>query len=473
MRFGGTLTLEDAFALGFDHVALCMGAGKPTVLDLPNGLARGVRTASDFLMALQLTGAAKADSIANMQLRLPVVVIGGGLTAIDTATESLAYYPVQVEKFLARYETLAAEAASDAVRDGWDDEEREIAEEFLAHARAIRAERAAAAREGARAAHRRTAAALGRRRPSPTAGGSIDSPSYTLNHEEVEKALEEGIRFAEGLTPLAVEVDDYGARQRLRVSRCSARRRTAVARSRRDTGCRRARSWSPRARSPTPCSRARTRRTSSSTASTSRPARRDGAPVKPAYAPVPSRRSAEVLLSRHRATAARSASSATCIRRIFGNVVKAMGSAKQGYPVVSRVLARVAPAIAGERRGRSSRASTDDLRATVQRVERLTPDDRRGGGARARGGAAFRARPVLPAAELRDAGAAWSAARGCTMEGLALTGAWVDREQGLVSTIVLEMGGSSRPVRTAAAGRAGRADGADRHADRDRRRARP
>jgi NAD(P)H-flavin reductase len=30
-----------------------------------------------------------------------------------------------------------------------------------------------------------------------------------------------------------------------------------------------------------------------------------------------------------------------------------------------------------------------------------------------------------------------------TMEGLALTGAWVDRERGLVSTIVLEMGGSS------------------------------
>ena len=44
-----------------------MGAGKPTVLDIPNGLARGVRTASDFLMALQLTGAAKPDSIANMQ----------------------------------------------------------------------------------------------------------------------------------------------------------------------------------------------------------------------------------------------------------------------------------------------------------------------------------------------------------------------------------------------------------------------
>src|SRR6188768_4449213 len=91
-----TCALPISLAMGFDHVALCAGAGKPTVLDLPNGLARGVRAASDFLMALQLTGAAKKDSIANLQIRLPVVVIGGGLTAIDTATESLAYYPLQV-----------------------------------------------------------------------------------------------------------------------------------------------------------------------------------------------------------------------------------------------------------------------------------------------------------------------------------------------------------------------------------------
>jgi NADPH-dependent glutamate synthase beta subunit-like oxidoreductase len=72
-------------------VALALGAGKPTILDLPNGLAPGVRMASDFLMALQLTGAAKLDSVANLQLRLTAVVVGGGLTAIDTATEALAY----------------------------------------------------------------------------------------------------------------------------------------------------------------------------------------------------------------------------------------------------------------------------------------------------------------------------------------------------------------------------------------------
>ena len=110
VRFGGTITIDGAFDLGFDHVALCAGAGRPTVIPMKNGLAPGVRQASDFLMALQLTGAAKTDSIANLTVRLPVVVIGGGLTAIDTATESLAYYPLQVEKFLSRYEILGRRA---------------------------------------------------------------------------------------------------------------------------------------------------------------------------------------------------------------------------------------------------------------------------------------------------------------------------------------------------------------------------
>ena len=71
----------------------------------------------------------------------------GGLTAVDTATESLAYYVVQVEKFLTRYETLAVEKGDAEVRAGWSAEETQTADEFLSHARAIRADRSAAAKE--------------------------------------------------------------------------------------------------------------------------------------------------------------------------------------------------------------------------------------------------------------------------------------------------------------------------------------
>jgi len=194
VRFGGTLSIDEAYAAGFDHIALCAGAGRPTVLEIPNGFARGVRAASDFLMALQLTGAAKRESIANLQIRLPIVVVGGGLTAIDTATESLAYYAVQVEKFLSRYEALETKPA-------WSAEERQIAGEFIAHANALRksapAERLALLKSwgGATIAYRRR---------------MIDSPSYTLNHEEVEKALEEGGVFAENLAPARIEVDAHG-----------------------------------------------------------------------------------------------------------------------------------------------------------------------------------------------------------------------------------------------------------------------
>src|SRR4029079_2516844 len=86
IRFGGTLTVEDAWELGFDHVAIAAGAGRPTIIGMKNNLIRGIRKASDFLMALQLTGAFKREALPNLQVQLPAIVIGGGLTAIDTAT---------------------------------------------------------------------------------------------------------------------------------------------------------------------------------------------------------------------------------------------------------------------------------------------------------------------------------------------------------------------------------------------------
>ena len=55
-----------------------------------------------------------------------------------------------------------------------------------------------------------------------------------------------------------------------------------------------------------------------------------------------------------------------------GNVVKAMASAKQGYPVVSRMLAKSAPS--GGRRDALMTRLDDELRATVHAVHRLTPN---------------------------------------------------------------------------------------------------
>src|SRR5260370_34082114 len=50
----------------------------------------------------------------------------------------------------------------------------------------------------------------------------MDAPSYTLNHEEVAKAMEEGIRFTEMLTPVAVEVDVFDQAAALRMTRHTA-----------------------------------------------------------------------------------------------------------------------------------------------------------------------------------------------------------------------------------------------------------
>jgi NADPH-dependent glutamate synthase beta subunit-like oxidoreductase/NAD(P)H-flavin reductase len=423
VRFGGTLTVEGAFAMGFDHIALAAGAGKPTVLDMPHGLARGVRTASDFLMGLQLTGAARTDSIANMQVRLPIVVVGGGLTAIDTATESLAYYPVQVEKFLARYEELVAERSAGEVRNEWNEEETRIAEEFLTHAIAIRAEREAAKREGRPARVLELLQAW---------GGStiayrkrlVDSPSYTLNHEEVEKALEEGIRFAENLAPKEVLLDEFGhARALAMVNGAQLPARTILIAA------------------GTQPNTVLAREDPDHVVLDGRYFRAvddEGQPVTPERSAKPA--TPRVLMARD--TEDRYLSYFGDLHpSFFGNVVKAMGSAKQGYPVVSRVLARRPARPEGEN-VKFVVTLNDELRATVERVERLTP---RIVEVVVRAPAA--AKRFLPGQFYRlqnyESRAPKAPRTTLAMEGLALTGAWVDRERGLVSTIVLEMGGSS------------------------------
>ncbi|MGZ3295784.1 MAG: FAD-dependent oxidoreductase, partial [Xanthobacteraceae bacterium] len=435
VRFGGTLTIDSAFALGFDHIALCAGAGRPTIVPMKNGLAAGVRQASDFLMALQLTGAAKTDSLANLQVRLPVVVIGGGLTAIDTATEALAYYPLQVEKFLSRYETLLEERGEAAIRVGWTAQEAETASEFLEHARAIRAEREQAAREGRKPQFADLLRQWGgativyRRR-------MIDSPSYTLNHEEVAKALEEGIGFCERLTPEEVLLDRFGCARALRLS-SQAEVET-----------------NPGAAPLEVVLPARTILVAAGTQPNTVLGREEpqhvsidgkyfqafdenGQKVTPERITKPS--AAHVLMSVR--PDGRSISFFGDLHPSFaGNVVKAMASAKQGYPVVSRMLAKQQPsAVAPE----ALMARLDDeLRPIVHAVNRLTPTIVE---VVVRAPMAARAFEPGQFYRLQNYETLSRSADGTRLakEGLALTGAAVDREQGLLSTIVLEMGGSS------------------------------
>ncbi len=435
-RFGGAIAEDSAYAMGFDHIALCAGAGKPTVLNIPNGLAPGVRQASDFLMALQLTGAAKPDNIANLQVRLPVVVVGGGLTAVDTATESLAYYVVQVEKFLKRYEILCDELGEDGARAGWTVEEANIADEFLAHAQAIRDERADAETEGREPRILELLNGWGgvtlayRRR-------MIDAPSYTLNHEEVAKAMEEGVRFAELLSPTGIDVDGDGRTEAIHFERQSLDDDGRLAGTGEDV------------RLP-----ARTVLVAAGTQPNTVLARErgglhridgkyfsaideDGHHVSPE--PLTKPETPQVLMA---------LKDDGCDVSFFGdlhpsfkgNVVGAMGSAKQGYPVISRTLARRMPTPGGVEQLREH--LDHSLRPTVHKVVRLTPTI-----VEVIVHAPRAARSFQPGQfyRLQNFEALAPRVDGTTlaMEGLAMTGAWVDREKGLVSVIALEMGGSS------------------------------
>ena len=208
VRFGGTVTINDAWDMGFDHFVIAVGAGLPKALAIPGSLATGMRQANDFLMALQLGNAAKASSLTNLQVRLPAVIIGGGLTGVDTATEVQAYYITQVEKILYRYEKLVASLGEDALLAPLDAASLEILAESLAHGKAVRAERERVRGQkqqpnfikliqswgGVTIAYRRT---------------MQDSPAYINNHEELKKALEEGIYYAEMLEPARAELNHH------------------------------------------------------------------------------------------------------------------------------------------------------------------------------------------------------------------------------------------------------------------------
>lgn len=430
VRFGSTLTIAQASDLGVDHIALCMGAGSPTLIPMNNSLAPGVRQASDFLMALQLTGASKADSLANLQVELPAVVIGGGLTAIDTATEILAYYPVQVEKFWRQHQVITQ--AGKAPDNLWQHIDQQTAQTFLEHGRLIVAEREKAQKEN-RAPNflpllqQWGGVTLLYRRPFSSA------PSYRLNHEEVIKALEEGITIMDQITPRAVHVDETGHASGLED----------------ETG----KVWPARSILIAAGTKPNTQichdfpGVFTLDGATFQAVDEDGRPVSPEKSPKPE--ATYVRLQTNSDAMHPSMSFFGDLHPSFaGNVVKAMASAKRGYLTISRLLRQQAPRCANML---DLRTLNTLLRPTVHAVNRLTPTIvevviHAPLAARAfQPGQFFRVQNYEATAQHRHGAL-------LLMEGLALTGAKSWSETGLLSTIVLEMGGSSSLCETLKSG---------------------
>ena len=214
VRFGGTITLEDAWALGFDHVAISAGAGRPTIIDMKNNLARGIRKASDFLMALQLYGRLQAhehrepagEPARDRHRRRP-----HGHRHRDRAARLLPGAAREGARALRAARPSGKRAAD--VRKLFDDEEWVVLERHLGHARQLRDEKRAAEKEGREPNVQKLLDGWGgvtlvyRKGLRRLARVSPD-------HEEVAKALEEGIRYAENMSP-----DRGGARRQASTSR--------------------------------------------------------------------------------------------------------------------------------------------------------------------------------------------------------------------------------------------------------------
>ena len=419
IRFGGTLTVDKAWELGFDHIALAVGAGKPTLLNIASDMAKGVRMAADFLMALQLTGAARADSLANLQIELPLVVIGGGLTAIDAATEALAYYPLQVAKFAARYHKLVARKGEAAVKAALSSEDLILAERFLAHAEALATSTNKLATlqgfGGVKIAYRRRLE---------------DAPSYRLNHEEVALALGEGIEFCADMVPEQFNLDAYGHVQSIT---CRQHDGTIILPAR-----------------------------SVLVAAGSSPntvlAREEDAYIKldgkyfafhdAANAPItpePLAKPAQTEVMLWHDASGRAISALGDAHPSFaGNVVKAMASAKRAYPAISKLLAK---------RPRGAFVPAEFFAtlhayfgASVHAVQRLAPGiievviKARAQAETFRPGQFYRLQQFESQAASQDI---LGLPTKLAMEGLAMTGAWVNPKEGLLAVIVLEMGAST------------------------------
>ena len=117
-----------------------------------------------------------------------------------------------MEKFLERYEILCKQFGKKKVEEEWNEEDKEIATEFIKHAKAIK--QAKEKKENIAKLLRSWGGSTILYRKKIT-----DSPAYRLNDHELSKAFGEGIEFIEEATPTEAILDQYNHIKALKLSK--------------------------------------------------------------------------------------------------------------------------------------------------------------------------------------------------------------------------------------------------------------
>ena len=352
---------------------------------------------------------------------------------------------------LAKYEQVTAVFGEEDVLAKFDEEELRVLQEFLEHGREIREERARAEAAGEDPNFVPLVQSWG--------GVSLiyrkrlqDSPAYRLNHEEVQKALEEGIDFVECMNPAEAVPDEFNAVKALIFERLNYNDTTGKFENTGDMHEFPAR---------TVCVAAGT--SPNVIYEKEKPGTFKMDEWRQFFQPFKVERNGDGKLRAVEAAKGEVGFFTSYEHdgkfisyygdnhpKYAGNVVKAMASAKDGYGKVVEIFADELAARGDlpqwERDAVFDKleATLDEqLRAYVVKVERLTPTI-----VDVIVKAPLQARKFEPGQFYRLQNFETSApiidGTRLMMEGLALTGAWVDEEKGLLSMIVLEMGTSSR-----------------------------
>ncbi|MEC8882107.1 MAG: FAD-dependent oxidoreductase [Pseudomonadota bacterium] len=208
-RFGGTIGVEDAWRWGFDHLVLALGAGLPSALNIPNGLAEGMVQASDFLMSLHEIGAQNNQGLVMLSMQLPCLVIGAGLTAVDAATEAQAYYLQMVQMVYLRFSKLLDMMGEQRLRACFSDKEYVKLSEWSAHGQACLDLKNEALRKNLTPCFRHLLQAWGG--VNIVYRGSLEqAQAYKNNHYELQEALDTGIGFFAQTEVSAVTINASG-----------------------------------------------------------------------------------------------------------------------------------------------------------------------------------------------------------------------------------------------------------------------